>query len=93
MLPFGYTCVYCSRMATHQSDEALILDNIKSIKSARGTSDAHLIRTTGISRATFERRMRGEGSFTVRQVLAIAEALGATLSELATDPETMEAAA
>jgi len=51
---------------------------------ASGSSLAAIAETSGIPRSTLERKLRGVGSLTVREVKALADALGVTAQALTT---------
>lgn len=84
---------YCSRMTTAQNTERAVIDRIRFHRDRLGSTNAHLISAAGIGRSTFNRYMSGEGSFTVRQLILIAEALGVTLHDLTGDSATSAVAA
>ncbi|HEY4598896.1 helix-turn-helix transcriptional regulator [Corynebacterium sp.] len=63
-------------MNTHQTGDT-IATKIENRLAAKGMTRAALVRGSGIPKSTFERHMANGGStFTIRQVFAIASALG-----------------
>lgn len=59
-----------------------VLERIESHRQARGSTKTHLMKTAGITPSTYYRIERGESHMTVDQLIAIADALGITPSEL-----------
>lgn len=62
--------------------EAQIVEKIENLIAARGTTRKHVFDSARISRTTFERAMTGARSFTVIELMDIAEALNVTPDQL-----------
>lgn len=79
-------------MFTNPDTEQAVIDRIAYYRKLRGSTEVHLARAAGISTRTFSRYMRRDGMFTLRQLIAISEALGIRLADLiATDSEAVAA--
>jgi len=57
-------------------------DNIKLLLSFRGWSQETLAKKSGISIATFKRKLRNNNGWTLLEATAIANALGVSVEEL-----------
>ena len=72
-------------MITSHTGET-IAKKIENRLAAKGMSRAALIRSAGIPRSTFERHMvNGGTTFTIQQVLAVADALGVAPADILPD--------
>lgn len=69
-------------MINSRAAEKAIITNIENYIAARGTTRKHVFNRARISRQTFDRAMSGGRSFTIEEIVNIAEALGVTPDEL-----------
>lgn len=80
-------------MATSASDAAVaasahLAANVKSLREARGRSQAQLAKLAGIPRPTWATLERGDGNPTLHVLLKVATALGVSVEELVAPPRT-----
>lgn len=69
-------------MFTNPKAEKLVIENILDYQDKRGTPDVRLFSAAGMTRPTWKGRLRGETSFTVRELIAVSEVLGVSLQDL-----------
>lgn len=69
-------------MINSRAAEQTIITNIENFIAARGTTRKHVFDRARISRQTFDRAMSGGRSFTVEEIVSIAEALTVTPNQL-----------
>lgn len=79
-------------MTTKKKSEKAVTDRILQFQEKRGSPDTHLFHAAKMSRFTWKRSIRGERSFTLREIIAIADALGVQLTDLTSDNMQREAA-
>lgn len=81
-------------MITTNHIENRIVERILYYQDKRGTPDVRLFTAADMTRPTWKKRTRDyEGSFTIREIIAICDVLGVKLSDLLTKAEaTAEAA-
>ena len=69
-------------MTTTKQAEYAVIERIREIQNDRGTTNKHLYTAAGISKDTWRDRMSGKYSFTLRELLAVADALGVPFTAL-----------
>lgn len=70
-------------MITDENTESLVVDQIIYWQDYRRTPDVRLFTAAGMSRPTWKKRIEDrEGSFTIRELIAICDVLGIKLSDL-----------
>jgi transcriptional regulator with XRE-family HTH domain len=75
--------MYASNMSNFESAvEAQITANIQNLIAAKGTTRKHVFDKARMSRTTFDRAMAGARSFTVSEIMSIADALDVTPDKL-----------
>lgn len=87
--------MYCEDMTTAQNPEAVIANRIKGLAKSEGIALETIWNKIGLSQRTATRYMQGhEGvrTFTVVELIKIANVLGIKLSELTPDEELQDAA-
>lgn len=80
-------------MTTNKPHSETLSENIENIRKVRGTTKRHLYTAANIAQSTFDSRLSGETEFKFIEVVRIAEALGVTVSELASTGHASEQAA
>lgn len=80
-------------MMTKQQQRAALSRKIEDIRKQLGSTKRHVYTAARMSQGTYDRRISGETDFTYAELIDIAEALGTTVSELASSVEAADQAA
>lgn len=69
-------------MFTNTEAEKAVIQQILDYQEKRGTTSVRLYTAANMTYPTWKTRLRGETSFNIRELLAIADVLGITLADL-----------
>lgn len=89
-IPVKYTYAPCEFGVHDPSDMVRGMNNIASLRKAKGLSQSDLAEMAGVEQPTISRMERGSDSVTLRVFTSVADALGVQLADLFVDRTSAE---